>query len=56
MIKFLEMKNIDFKNKHCEHLREAELSESRGGFVPTALVVGLVLSAVSNFGEMHQGH
>lgn len=38
-------------------LRESESNETNGGiwWLPAALVVGLVVSAVNNFGDIRQG-
>lgn len=49
--------HLELKNMGLSPLTETESDENNGGFwwLPAALVVGLVVSAMNNFGDIRQG-
>lgn len=56
--KKLKMKNLELQNFGVVELNAKEMEETDGGlpwWLPAALVVGLVISAVNNFGDIREG-
>lgn len=48
---------LELKNMGLSPLTETESNETNGGswWLPAALVIGLVVSAVDNFGDIREG-
>ena len=48
---------LELKNMGLTHLTETESNETNGGvwWILPALVVGLIVSAVNNFGDIRHG-
>ncbi|HET9057507.1 MAG TPA: hypothetical protein VFN30_11745 [Chitinophagaceae bacterium] len=51
------MQTLELEKLKLTHLQESETKEINGGlwWLPAALVIGLAISAVNNFGDIRQG-
>ena len=49
------MKSLDINMLSLEELGEIEMRDLRGGFIPVALTIALLLSAIENFQDIREG-
>ncbi|MEJ7645183.1 MAG: hypothetical protein WKF87_11350 [Chryseolinea sp.] len=49
------MKSLDIKILSLQELGEIEMRDLRGGFLPAALTLALLLSAIENFQDIREG-
>jgi len=48
-------RTLDLRNMHVSAMTEENSEETNGGWLPVAAVVALVVSAISNFGDIREG-